>query len=135
MRATHTAALQSEINVTPLVDVCLVLLIIFMVVTPLMVTGMPVELPRAASSESIRHQPLQVTINADRVLYVGGSVLRMEQLAGELQRIRAESNRPVIVRADKSLPYGDVVAVLDACRAAGFDEVGLGTQLALDQRP
>ncbi len=83
MQTARSATFHSEINVTPLVDVCLVLLIIFMVV---------------------------------------------EQLAGELQRLRAESNRPVIVRADKSLSYGDVVAVLDACRTAGFDEVGLGTE-------
>ncbi|HSP17562.1 MAG TPA: biopolymer transporter ExbD [Thermoanaerobaculia bacterium] len=123
-----SATLHSEINVTPLVDVCLVLLIIFMVVTPMMVNGMPVQLPRSGSGENIRHQPLQVTINADRILYVGTAAIRMEQLSGELQRVRAESNRPVIVRADKSLSYGDVVAVLDACRTAGFDQVALGTE-------
>jgi biopolymer transport protein ExbD len=135
MRTIHTAALQSEINVTPLVDVCLVLLIIFMVMTPLLVTGMPVNLPRASTGENVRHDPLKVTISADRVLSVGDHVLRMEDLPGELGRQRAQANRPVIVRADKSLSYGDVVAVLDACRSAGFDEVGLGTASALDQRP
>ncbi len=135
MHATPSAGFHSEINVTPLVDVCLVLLIIFMVVTPLIVNGMPVRLPQSKSGESIRHRPLQVTINANHILYVGTAVIRIEQLRGELQRLRAESNRPVIVRADKSLSYGEVVAVLDACRTSGFDEVGLGTELALDQRP
>jgi len=119
--------LQSEINVTPLVDVCLVLLIIFMVVLPAMVNGMPVHLPAAAHSGTIADQPLQVTINADRTLYVGMNVVRAEDLTNALQHARAESNRPVIVRAEKSLTYGDVVRVLDACRAAGFDQVGLGT--------
>ena len=127
MRISRAATLQSEINVTPLVDVCLVLLIIFMVVGPMLVTGMPVNLPSSKTGEAIQHQPLQITINADRIVFVGKDVIRQEQLAEELQRVRGESNRPVIVRADKTISYGEVVKVLDACRAAGFDEVGLGT--------
>jgi len=119
MRATRSIALQSEINVTPLVDVCLVLLIIFMVVTPMMVNGVPVHLPPAAIADPLAKQPLQITINADGVAYVGQSVLRSDQLADELQRLRAQSDRPVIVRAEKTLPYGAVVKVLDACRTAG----------------
>ena len=128
MRMTRTVALQSEINVTPLVDVCLVLLIIFMVVTPVIVNGVPVHLPASSTAQKTGLGPLQVTINADRTLYVGGNVIRDEDLSGELQRVRAQSNRPVIVRAEKTLPYGDVVKVLDACRTAGFDEVGLGAE-------
>ena len=128
MRMTRTVALQSEINVTPLVDVCLVLLIIFMVVTPVIVNGVPVHLPSSSPAQKTGLGPLQVTINADRTLYVGGNVIRDEDLSGELQRVRAQSNRPVIVRAEKTLPYGDVVKVLDACRTAGFDEVGLGAE-------
>jgi biopolymer transport protein ExbD len=120
--------MHSEINVTPLVDVCLVLLIIFMVVTPMMINGMPVHLPSSTTATNVGQGPLQVTINADRTLYVGQDVIRPEDLSGELRRLRAKSNRPVIVRAEKSLPYGDVVKVLDACRTAGFDEVGLGTE-------
>ncbi|MGZ8832472.1 MAG: ExbD/TolR family protein [Thermoanaerobaculia bacterium] len=128
MRATRSTAMQSEINVTPLVDVCLVLLIIFMVVTPIIVNGVPVHLPPAATADPLAKQPLLVTINADGVIYVGASVLRSDQLADELQRLRAQSDRPVIVRAEKTLPYGEVVRVLDACRTAGFEHVGLGTE-------
>ena len=128
MRATSFAALQSEINVTPLVDVCLVLLIIFMVVLPTMVNGLPVHLPPAKTGSALEHQPLQVTINADRTLYIGMNIVRADQLAEALEHARAEANRPVVVRAEKSLDYGAVVKVLDACRAAGFDEVGLGTE-------
>jgi biopolymer transport protein TolR len=127
MHAISRTALQSDINVTPLVDVCLVLLIIFMVVTPIIVNGVPVRLPDAVHAGPIANEPLQVTINADRTLYVGAAVIRSEELANALQRERTGANRPVIVRAEKSLAYGDVVSVLDACRAAGFDQVGLGT--------
>ena len=128
MRATRSIALQSEINVTPLVDVCLVLLIIFMVVTPMMVNGVPVHLPPAAIADPLAKQPLQITINADGVVYVGQSVLRIDQLADELQKLRAQADRPVIVRGEKTIPYGEVVKVLDACRSAGFEQVGLGTE-------
>jgi biopolymer transport protein ExbD len=128
MHMTRAAALHSEINVTPLVDVCLVLLIIFMVVTPLMTNGMPVNLPRSSTATNVGEGPLQVTLNGDHTLYVGQDVIRAEELSAELQRVRAKSNRSVIVRAEKSLPYGDVVKVLDACRTAGFDEVGLGAK-------
>jgi biopolymer transport protein TolR len=128
MRATRSIALQSEINVTPLVDVCLVLLIIFMVVTPVIVNGVQVRLPPAATADPLARQPLLVTINADGVIYVGASVLRGDQLADELQRLRAQADRPVIVRAEKTLPYGEVVRVLDACRTAGFEQVGLGAE-------
>lgn len=127
MRATATS-LQADINVTPLVDVCLVLLIIFMVVTPLMVTGMPVQLPNGATAETVARGPLQITIKADKTIYVGDSVLRREELPSELRRRNNEIARPVLVRADKSLAYGDVVDVLDACREAGFENVGLAAQ-------
>lgn len=128
MHMNRASALHSEINVTPLVDVCLVLLIIFMVVTPLITNGMPVNLPRSSTATNVGQGPLQVTLNADHTLYVGQDVIRAEDLSAELQRLRAKSNRSVIVRAEKSLPYGDVVKVLDACRTAGFDEVGLGAE-------
>jgi biopolymer transport protein TolR len=128
MHMTRAATLRSEINVTPLVDVCLVLLIIFMVVTPMMINGMPVHLPTSTTATNAGAGPLQVTINGDRTLYIGEDVIRAEDLSSELQRLRAKSNRPIIVRAEKSLPYGDVVKVLDACRKAGFDELGLGAE-------
>src|SRR5713101_8201350 len=85
------APLQADINVTPLVDVCLVLLIIFMVVTPIIVHGVPVELPdtkhAAAVGEAARQLP--VTVKEDGTVYVDGIVLRREQVAGELERLHA----------------------------------------------
>lgn len=122
------AATIAEINVTPLVDVCLVLLIIFMVVTPLVITRVPIELPKAVSAEKTGDGPLQISLKADRTVFVGSNVIRIEELSDELIRQRAVKLRPIVVQADKSLAYGDVVSVLDSCRKAGFDEVGLAAQ-------
>jgi biopolymer transport protein ExbD len=128
MRATPAASLQSDINVTPLVDVCLVLLIIFMVVLPTMVTGIPVHLPHAASGDALAKQPLQITVNSDKTLYVDSVVIRRDELVSELQRKHDQVQRPVVVRADKTLAYGEVISVLDACRKAGFETVGLASE-------
>ena len=119
--------LQSEINVTPLVDVCLVLLIIFMVVTPLM-TGVPVQLPKTATSESLpdAQRILPITVKADGTVYVDALAIRSDQVGSEILRVHnASPDRPIAVRADKTVKYGEVVQVLDACRTAGFRDVGL----------
>ena len=118
--------MQSEINVTPLVDVCLVLLIIFMVVTPLI--GVPVDLPKSATSESLpdAKRAIPITVKADGTVYIDANVVRSEQVSSEVRRMHdASPDRPVAVRADKTVKYGDVVEVLDACRTAGFRDVGL----------
>ena len=128
MHVRSNTALQSDINVTPLVDVCLVLLIIFMVVLPTMVIGMPVKLPAATTASSTAPEQLFVTVKDDGSVYLGTIVLRKEQIASELQRLHAQSpNRPVGVRGDQRVAYGDVAGVLDACRAAGFNDVRLIT--------
>ena len=126
MHAAARSALHSDINVTPLVDVCLVLLIIFMVVTPLMVTGLPVELPGAKTGDPLSKQPLLITLTADGNAWVGDSIVRLDELAAALQRERTD--RAVVLQADKSLLYGKVVEALDGCRAAGFRDVGLAAQ-------
>jgi len=128
MHVRSNTALQSDINVTPLVDVCLVLLIIFMVVLPTMVIGMPVKLPAATTASSTAPEQLFVTVKDDGSVYLGTIVLRKEQIASELQRLHAQSpNRPVGVRGDQRVAYGEVAGVLDACRAAGFNDVRLIT--------
>ena len=125
----RASALHADINVTPLVDVCLVLLIIFMVVTP-MLTGVPVKLPVARTGVDVgdANRQLPITVKEDGSLYFDATVIRPEQLADELQqRHAAHPDRPVVVRGDQHVRYGDVVAVLDACRKAGFADVGLVT--------
>lgn len=128
MRAGSHTALQSDINVTPLVDVCLVLLIIFMVVTPLIVNGVPVQLPQVGSPEALARQPLQVTLKADGTLYVGDQVVHIEGAASALESERAHSDRPLVVRADHTVRYGQVAALLAVCREAGFTDVGLAAE-------
>ena len=128
MHVRSTTALQSDINVTPLVDVCLVLLIIFMVVLPTLVVGMPVKLPIAATSSATPQEQLAITVADDGTVYLGTLVVRKEQVASELLRLHAQSpNRPVGVRGDQRVAYGEVASVLDSCRAAGFDDVRLIT--------
>ena len=128
MHAAARSSFNSDINVTPLVDVCLVLLIIFMVVTPIMVTKVPVSLPSASTADPLSKQPLQVTLKADGSAWVGDSIVRIDEIAGILQRERSGADRPVVIQADKSLSYGAVVNVLDLCRTAGFSNVGLAAQ-------
>jgi len=123
-------ALHADINVTPLVDVCLVLLIIFMVVTPMIVTGVPVSLPLAHTGRPLgdANRQLPITGKEDGSLYFDATVIRPEELADELQQRHAQHpDRPVVVRGDQQVKYGEVVAVLDACRKAGFADVGLLT--------
>jgi biopolymer transport protein TolR len=127
MRATPATSLQSDINVTPLIDVCLVLLIVFMVITPLLVTGVPVHLPQTSTGDPLAKKPLQISVNADDTIYIDGVAVRGEQLTSELARKRDQLSRPVVVHADRALRYGDVIKVLDACRSAGFENVGLAT--------
>ena len=130
MRVHSQSSLESNINVTPLVDVCLVLLIIFMVVMPTLVNGVPVKLPAAAHSDSgAPPRQLSITVKDDGTVYLGAEAVRREQVPAELQRIHAQApDRPVAVRADKTLKYGEVVEVLDWCRGAGFADVRLATR-------
>ena len=127
MRPTRSAALQSDINVTPLVDVCLVLLIIFMVVLPSLVNGVPVALPETTRNESIDERVLPVTIKQDGTVYLDTLVIRHDQVDSELKRLgqTAAASRPIAVRADKRVQYGAVAEVLKSCRAAGWEEVTL----------
>ncbi len=124
------AALEANINVTPLVDVCLVLLIIFMVVMPVMITGVPVNLPKTRTgSELGKGEQLKVTVNADGTVYLNGIVVRAEQVRSEVERFHAgQPDMRVVVRGDKVVRYGEVVKVLDACRAAGYQDVGLASE-------
>jgi biopolymer transport protein ExbD len=131
MHAQRNDSFESSINVTPLVDVCLVLLIIFMVVIPVMVTGVPVQLPKTKSAGPVSdaNRQLPITVKDDGTVFLDATVVRREQVRSELERLHAQSpQRPVAVRGDKRVPYGQVVDVLDACRSAGYENVGLISQ-------
>jgi len=129
MHASRSTALHADINVTPLVDVCLVLLIIFMVVTPIICGGaVPIHLPTVRNAVTLGEatRQLPISVKADGSLYVDAVVIRAEQLASVLrERHNEHPDRPVAVRGDKSVKYREVMTVLSACRAAGFNDVSL----------
>ena|SRR5688572_6170693 len=129
MRAIRATSFNSDINVTPLVDVCLVLLIIFMVVLPSLVNGVPVNLPETSSNTSPDDRLIQVTVKEDLTVCIETLAIRRDEVPAALQRLRASSaGRPIGVRADKHVPYGEVLGVLDACRKAGWEDVTLIAQ-------
>lgn len=121
---------QSSINVTPFVDVCLVLLIIFMVVTPMLQEGIPVNLPKTAQPEKTEvEEQLIVSIRQPDLVYVGNTVRRMDQVERALKDFYEQTpNVQVAVKGDVSLRYGDVMEVLRACREVGYENVGLVTE-------
>ena len=124
-------AMNSEINVTPLVDVCLVLLIIFMVVTPMLQKGVPVNIPVTEEPEKTpdTDKQLQISVKADGTVYLGSTVVRKEQVNTELENIHAKTpDREIAVKGDKLVKYGAVLNVLKACRDVGFNNVGLIAQ-------
>ena len=131
MQMRSGSGLQSDINVTPFVDICLVLLIIFMIIIPAMVTAVPVTLPVAKGDpvpEAL--QQLAITVKDDGTVYVGTLVIRREQIASEMRELHARfPQRPIAVRGDRRVVYGDVIDVLDSCRAAGYTDVRLISEL------
>jgi biopolymer transport protein TolR len=125
------AGLNADINVTPLVDVCLVLLIIFMVVTPMLQKGVPVNLPVTEEPERTpdTEKQLQISVKADGSVYLGSTVVRKDQVQSELQNIHERTpDREIAVKGDRSVKYGAVIDVLKACREVGFNNVGLIAQ-------
>ncbi|MDP5218706.1 MULTISPECIES: protein TolR [Ruegeria] len=121
---------MSEINVTPFVDVMLVLLIIFMVAAPLLTVGVPVELPKTAASAlpSDSEEPLTVTITAEGAVQIQTTDVPRAELISRLRAIAAErSSDQVFLRADGSIAYEQVMQVMGALNAGGFSNVGLVT--------
>jgi len=121
--------LLSEINVTSLVDVTLVLLIIFMITSPLMQLGIEVNLPKASSKPLERRETLTITVRKDGALSIGGDLVPLAALSRSLEAAKAKGTKGVLIRADKQVPYGAVVKVLDEARKQGIVEVGLVTEL------
>jgi biopolymer transport protein ExbD len=121
---------KSEINVTPLVDVVLVLLIIFMVVTPMLQRGKDVHLPKARQiDEDKRTDALVLSMTKDRRTWLDTEELVESELLGRLQReIARDPTRKVLVKADEELVVGDVRRVMDVARRAGAKGVSLGVE-------
>jgi biopolymer transport protein TolR len=125
---------MSEINVTPLVDVVLVLLIIFMVTAPFLQGGLEIDLPRVATQGLDVHEGLIVSIRADLTLAVGQAVVSPERFEDALVKANA-SRRPVFLKADTSVPYGTIVGYIARMRHAGVVQLGLVTQPPAKRKP
>ena len=117
----------AEINVTPLVDVMLVLLVIFMVTAPLLTAGVPVELPKVTAAPLERtRDPVIVTLDAAGRTWLGETELAEGSLGSELARLAAEdADATVYVRGDRTVDYGDVMALMGTISQAGFARVSL----------
>jgi biopolymer transport protein TolR len=133
---------MSEINVTPLVDVMLVLLIIFMITAPLLASAVPIDLPesRAKPVETEEQEPVQLSINADDTIYIGEEVVPESELPARLDAIAAaqkEGERPqqIMLRADKGLDYGRVMRVMGELNRAGLSRIALVTTGAQGETP
>jgi len=120
---------MSEINVTPLVDVMLVLLIIFMVTAPMMQQGLEIELPEtAASGVSTSEEPFVLVINRAKRITVGGQTIPLVDLRKRLSAIfDKRPNKQIYLQADKSVDYGFVAETMAEIRAAGITNIGLVT--------
>ena len=128
---------MADINMTPMIDVMLVLLIIFMVTAPMMTTGVDVALPQSRTGKNLESEAVMVTLTRDGKVQLEGTFLPLARLENELRAKAAASTRkrPVLVRADGTLPYERVIKVVDAIRAAGFTQVGFVTQGTLQAPP
>ena len=121
---------MSDINVTPFVDVMLVLLIIFMVTAPMMMEGVKVNLPQT-TTKSIKTQedPLILTINKKREISIEDHSIRLEDLETKLKKIlKYRREEEILLKADRELPYGFVMTVIAGVKRAGIDKVGLITE-------
>jgi biopolymer transport protein ExbD len=124
----YERGLRHDINVTPLVDVMLVILIIFMVVAPFLVQGQPVELPPAVHPDALPEGDggLLLSLSKDGKIYLGRDPLSPANLKGELDRARASApDRAIQLQADARLSFGEVKGTLQAVQGAGFNQVAL----------
>jgi biopolymer transport protein TolR len=126
---TNSDRLMSDINVTPFVDVMLVLLVIFMVTAPMMMQGVDVALPEATAKPlDTPKENLVITIDKDQQVYINDFAVEPDYLREKLAKIlETRSDREVYFRADKSIPYGLVVKVMAEIKGAGVEKLGMVT--------
>lgn len=119
---------MSEINVTPFVDVMLVLLVVFMITAPLLTAGVPVDLPRSDAKAIVEqdNKPLEITITKDGEIFIGETNVKRDRLINMLTAMtHNDPERRIFVRGDQSLAYGKIMDVLGALNKAGFRKVAL----------
>jgi biopolymer transport protein TolR len=127
MQSVKVESVRSEINVTPLVDVVLVLLIIFMVTAPFLQGGFEIDLPKVAARGLDVREGLIITVRADRKIAVGNTVVSFDGFESALASAGA-ARRPVFLKADQRVPYGTIVELIARMRRSGVASLGIVTE-------
>ena len=127
---------MSNINVTPFVDVMLVLLIVFMITAPMLTVGVQVDLPKTKANQlNSDADPLIITINKNREIYIQDAVVSSENLIPRLKAIsKVNSKTRIFVRGDNLLPYGEVIGLMGQIQSAGYEKVALVAKLPDDSQ-
>ena len=126
LRKRQLGTSLSEINVTPFVDVMLVLLVIFMVTAPMMQSGIGVRLPQAETASAPAEEGLTLTITEDKYIHIENSVINQFLLEQKLKEyFFGKEKKIVFIRGDESLPYGFIMTILDITKKAGVEQIGL----------
>ena len=125
----RTRTSLAEINVTPLVDVVLVLLIIFMVTAPVLQSGIEVSVPKTKTVKEITEERLVITIDRAQRVYLGNEPININQIGQAVRhKIRDPQGQPIYLRSDENVPFGAVTTVMDALLQAGITNVSIVTQ-------
>ncbi len=119
----------AEINVTPLVDVVLVLLIIFMITAPVLQSGIEVSVPKTKTVKEITEERMVISIDKQQRVYLGNDAININEIGDKLRKkIRDPQNQTIYVRADENVPFGAFATVMDAVKASGITNVSIVTQ-------
>jgi biopolymer transport protein TolR len=125
----RTQTALADINVTPLVDVVLVLLIIFMVTAPVLQSGIEVNVPHTRTVKEITEERVVITIDKSQRVFLGNDAININQIAATLkQRIRDPRHQAIYLRSDEDVPFGAFATVMDAVKSAGISNVSIVTQ-------
>jgi biopolymer transport protein TolR len=125
----RTQTSLSDINITPLVDVVLVLLIIFMVTAPVLQSGIELNVPKTRTVKEITEERLVVSINKQQRVFLGNDAVNINEIAAKIkQKIRDPQHQAVFVRADEDVPFGAFATVMDAVKSSGITNVSIVTQ-------
>ncbi len=125
----RTQTSLSEINITPLVDVILVLLIIFMLTAPILQSGIEVDLPKTHTVKAVSEEKVVVTIDKKQTIYVGNNPVNIHRLGSAvLDQLKGEGNSPVFLRCDQAVPFGAFAKVVDALKQANLKNLNIVTE-------